>query len=308
MSDPEAGGRAGRGTAGQVVVITGASSGIGLATAQLLAAEGARLVLAGRSELSLRRAQRDCREAGAAETLTVLTDVLEEDQVERLAAAAVEHFGRIDAWVHTAAVVAYGRFEDVPAAVFRRVVDTGVHGTAHVARAALRRFRQQGAGTLVLTGSLLGEIVTPYMSSYVTSKWAVRALARALSIETRDQPAVRVCVVSPGGVDTPVYLQAANYAGRVGRPPPPVDPPRKVARAVVRSLHHPKDRRSVGWGNPVARLGFTVTPALFDLLVGPLMRMTGLSRQRVAAQDGNVFRPQPELEEVQGRWGRRWTS
>lgn len=292
----------------RVVVITGASSGIGLATALLLAGQGARLVLSGRSEVTLRRAEQQCRQAGAAQVLVVVADVLEPDQVDHLAEAAVERFGRVDAWVHSAAVVAYGRFEDVPAEVFRRVVDTGIHGTAHVARTALRRFRLQQDGTLVLVGSLLGEIVTPYMSSYVVSKWAVRALARTLSIETRDQPRIRVCAVSPGGVDTPVYLQAANYAGRVGRPPPPVDPPEKVARAVVRSLDRPQDRRSVGWGNPVARLGFTATPALFDLLVGPLMRLTGLSRRRVAEHDGNVFRPRPDLEAAHGRWGRRWTS
>ena len=80
-----------------------------------------------------------------------------------------------------------------------------------------------GHGTLVLTGSLLGEITTPFMSSYVTSKWAVRGLGRLLEIENRDLAGVQVCVVSPGPVDTPVYRQAASYAGRVGRPPPPVD-------------------------------------------------------------------------------------
>ena len=92
----------------------------------------------------------------------------------------------------------------------------------------------------MLTGSLLGEIATPYMSSYVTAKWAVRGLARVLAIEARETPDVHVCVVSPGGVDTPVYLQAANYAGGTGRPPPPVDRPEKVARAVFAFAGRPQ--------------------------------------------------------------------
>jgi NAD(P)-dependent dehydrogenase (short-subunit alcohol dehydrogenase family) len=217
---------------GRVVVVTGASSGIGRATARRLAAEGASLVLAARGAESLAAAARECEAAGA-EVLVALTDVSDEDDVRRLADTAVARFGRVDAWVHTAAVVAYGRFEDVPSGVFRQVLDTGIHGTVHAARAALRQFRSQGHGTLVLTGSLLGEIATPYMSSYVTSKWAVRGLARVLSIETRHDDGIHVCVVSPGGVDTPVYLQAtcsprsrgstrstASGAGAGGRQPP----------------------------------------------------------------------------------------
>ncbi len=288
-----------------VVVITGASSGIGRATALALAGEGTRLVLAARSVDSLADAAAECRSLGA-DVVTVVADVCEEDDVDRVCKEALSSFGAVDGWVHTAAVVAYGRFEDVPSATFRRVVDTGVHGSVHAARVALRQFRVQGHGTLVLTGSLLGEIATPYMSSYVTAKWAVRGLARVLAIEARETPDVHVCIVSPGGVDTPVYVQAANYAGRVGRPPPPVDPPEAVARAVVRSLHDHRQRRSVGPVNLVVRAGFTLLPQVFDVLVGPLMRAGGLSREAVAAHDGNVFEAQPTGDAMHGRWGRHW--
>jgi short-subunit dehydrogenase len=290
---------------GLVVVVTGASSGIGRATALALAARDARLVLSARSATSLEAAAGECRAVGA-DVLTVVADVVDEADVERVRTSAVARFGRVDAWVHTAAVVAYGRFEDVPSATFRRVVDTGAHGTVHAARVALDQFRSQGHGTLVLAGSLLGEIATPYMSSYVTAKWAVRGLGRVLSIETRGEPDVHVCVVSPGGVDTPVYRLAANYAGRAGRPPPPVDPPEKVARAVVRSLVDHRPRRMVGAANLVARAGFTLTPRLFDVLVDPLMRAGGLSRETVDPHDGNVFAPSPAGDAVHGRWGRHW--
>ncbi len=289
----------------RTLVVTGASSGIGRATALALADRGERLVLSSRSATSLEAAAVDCRARGA-EVVAVVGDVCDEADVERVRAAAVARFGGVDGWVHTAAVVAYGRFEDVPAETFRRVLDTNVHGSVHVARVALRQFRGQGHGTLVLTGSLLGEIATPYMSSYVTSKWAVRGLARVLSVEARQTPDVHVCVVSPGGVDTPIYLQAANYAGQVGRPPPPVDPPEKVARAIIRSLSDHRARRSVGPVNVIARAGFTLLPPVFDALVVPLMRAGGLSREPVAPHHGNVFTASPGGEAVHGRWGRHW--
>ena len=291
-------------TDSRVVVITGASSGIGLATALQLAARGERLVLSSRSLEALRRAEDQCRAAGAGGTLVVPADVADDAAVDTVLAEALARFGRVDAWVTTAAVVAYGRFEEVPADVFQRVVDTNVVGSANVARTALRHFRSVEAGTLVLTGSLLGEITTPFMGSYVTSKWAVRGLGRLLEIENRDLGDVQVCVVSPGPVDTPVYRQAASYAGRVGRPPPPIDPADKVASAIVRCLDHPTARVSVGALNPVVRLGFNAMPWAFDRLVTPLMKLTGLSRERTGPTDGNVFEPQPDAEQVSGGHGR----
>ena len=217
-------------------------------------------MLAARSAASLEAAAGECRAAGA-EVVTVVADVVDEDDVSRVLDAAVQRFGRVDGWVHTAAVVAYGRFEDVPVGD----LPPGAWTPTCTARCTSRgrrcaQFRRQGHGTLVLTGSLLGEIATPYMSSYVTAKWAVRGLARVLAIEARETPDVHVCIVSPGGVDTPVYQQAANYAGRAGRPPPPVDPPEKVPAAVVRA-GRPPAARSVGPANLVVPAGFTAAAA-----------------------------------------------
>ncbi len=177
----------------------------------------------------------DCHDRGV-ETLVATADVGEQADVDRAFDAAVDRFGRVDAVVNSAAAVGYGRFEDVPAEVFDRVIVTNLLGTANVARTALRQFRRQSGGHLVLMGSLLGKIAVPFMSPYVTSKWGVHGLARILQIEARQTPGIEVSVVSPGSVNTPAYLQAANYAGWEGRPPPPIDPPEKVARAVVRCL------------------------------------------------------------------------
>jgi len=292
-----------------VVVITGGSSGIGRATALACARRGDRLVLAARSAVSLQAAAADCRAAGSkveVEVEVVPTDVAAQAEVDALLATAVERFGRVDAVVHSVTVVAYGRFEEVPAAAFDRVVATTLIGAANVSRAALRLFRDQGGGSLVIVGSLLGKIVTPYMSSYVTSKWGVQGLARTLEVEARSTPGIQVSLVSPGSVDTPVYRQAASYLGRDGRPPPPVVPPEKVARAVVRCLDRPRRDVNVGVANPIAILGFRMLPALFDVLVTPLMRLGGLSRQPSEPNDGNVFAPHPDGDAVHGEWGRRW--
>jgi NAD(P)-dependent dehydrogenase (short-subunit alcohol dehydrogenase family) len=286
-----------------VVIITGASSGIGRATAQMLARRGDRLVLAARSGQALDATAREC---GVAETLVVPTDVADPAAVDALFAAAVSRFGRVDAVVHSVTVVAYGRFDEVPAPVFDQVIAVTLTGTANVARTALRLFPGAGGGRLVLVGSLLGKIATPYMSSYVTAKWAVHGLARTLQIEARQTPGVDVSLVSPGGVDTPVYRQAASYYGRGFRPPPPVDPPEKVARAVVRSLDRPRRETSVGIANPLVVAGFRSLPFVYDRLVGPLMRVGGLSKAPVPPHDGNVFAPVPAGEATHGEWGRHW--
>jgi len=288
-----------------VVLVTGASSGIGRATAQQLARPGARLVLASRSAPALAEVERACVQRGAT-VLVVPTDVADNAAVVALFAAALERFGRVDAVVHSAAVVAYGRLEDVPDEVFDHALDVNLLGTVRVARAALRLFRDQGGGRLVLVGSLLGKIATPYMSSYIAGKWGVHGLVRTLQIEARQTPGVDISLVSPGGVDTPVYAQAGSYTGRIGRPPPPVDPPEKVAQAVVRAIGRPRREVSVGLAKGLTVTGFRLLPGVFDLLVTPLMRWGGQSRQRVGAHPGNVLEPQPTGEAVHGQWGRHW--
>lgn len=283
---------------GAVVVVTGASSGIGRATAARLSGSGMRVVLASRSREALESAALDC----AGETLVVPTDVSSAEQVEALLDAATERFGRVDAVVHSAAVLAYGRFADVPADVFDRTLEVTLGGTANVARSALRRFEAQGGGRLVVVGSLLGKIATPYMSAYVTAKWAVHGLVRCLQIEARRTPGVEVSLVSPGGVNTPVYLQAGTYAGRHGMPPPPVVSPERVARDVVRCLDRPARDLDVGPANLVTVLGFRVLPALFDVLVTPLMELTGLQRTVVGPTAGNVLEPSVAGEATRGPW------
>ena len=172
----------------RAVLITGASSGIGRATALALAERGAVLVLVARRRPELEELASVCKERGASGVLVAPADVSDvvawEDSFER----AVAEFGRVDVVVHAAAVAAYGRFTEIPGEVFDRVQKVNVNGTANVARTALRQFEAQREGHLVVFGSLVGKISTPYLSPYVTSKWAVHGLARTLQAEL---PAIR---------------------------------------------------------------------------------------------------------------------
>ncbi|RQX17695.1 short-chain dehydrogenase [Micromonospora ureilytica] len=281
----------------RVVVIVGASSGIGRATARAFAERGDRLVLAARATTTLAEVRAECADV---DVLTVSTDVTEPDALDALARAAIDRFGRIDVWVHTAAVMAYGRFDELPGRVFDQVVRTDLLGAAGSVRVAVRHFRAAGAGTVIVTGSVLGHVTAPYMSAYVASKWGLQGLVRTVQQELRDSPEIRLCLVNPGSVDTPVYQQAANYLGRVGRPPAPVASPQRVARAIVDCVDRPRREISVGRLNVVLRAGFTVLPGVYDVLVGPLMRAAGLSGRSVAAHDGSVFAPNPAGEAVRG--------
>jgi NAD(P)-dependent dehydrogenase (short-subunit alcohol dehydrogenase family) len=289
---------------GRTVLVTGASSGIGRATALMLAHEGAQLVLVARSPVSLAQAAAECEAVGAA-TLVVPADVTDPDAVQDAFDEAERAFGAVDGVVHSAAALAYGRFEDIPAEVFNRSVETTLVGTATVARCALRAFGERG-GNLVVVGSLLGKIATPFMSPYIAAKWGVHGLVRTLQIEARSTPQIGISLVWPGAVNTPVYLQAGTYLGRQGRPPAPVDPPEKVARAAVRALARPRRESSVGVANHVMVAGFRFLPAVFDVLATPLMRLGGLERGEVADTPGNVVTPNPSLEAVHGPWGRHW--
>jgi NAD(P)-dependent dehydrogenase (short-subunit alcohol dehydrogenase family) len=290
----------------RTVVVVGATSGIGRATAHRLAAQGACLVLAARSPETLEQARQECLSRGATDVLTVPTDVGERAQVEALFSRSTERFGRLDGVVHGAAVIAYGRFEEVPAEVFDQVITTNLIGTANVARSALQVFDEQDGGSLVLIGSVLGKIATPYMATYCTSKFAVQGLARILQIEAREKPGVHVSLVSPGGVDTPIYDQAGSYTGRPGNPPPPVASPEWVAAKVVAALDKPGRDIAAGPVNWVMVTGFRVLPAVYDVMVGPMMRLLGQGKPGLPAGAGNVFDAVPDKEAVHGRWPHLW--
>ncbi len=285
----------------QVVVITGASSGIGRGVAHAFAARRAIVVLAARSAETLAEVARECQERGA-RGLAVPTDVSDEAAVQGLARRAVEEFGRIDVWVNAAAVWSYGRFEDTPGPVFRQIVDTTLFGQVHAARAVLPQFRSQGYGVLVNIASLYGRLASPYVAPYVTSKWGLLGFSEVLRQELRDAPGIAVCTILPSSVDTPIYRHAANYVGRQIRPLPPVTAPERVVAAVVRAVDRPKAEIIVGRAHHLGAWAHRLTPRLYDRLVGPLVNQFALQSIPSPAHDGNVFTPDPASNALDDGW------
>lgn len=290
-------------TSPESVLITGASSGIGRATALELAGRGARLVLVARGSQALEETADEARAAGAAEVLVRPADVTDEDAIRAAVDSAVTRFGRLDAVVHAAQVMAYGTIEEVPREVFETVVETAVHGTAVVARVVLPLFREQGEGHLLVVNSLLGQVATPLMGSYVAAKWGQLGLIRVLQQETRDAPGVRVSAIQPGGVDTPIYFQAASWTGSTGRPPPPVYSPQRLGRRIVSLLDRPRRQVQAGIFNPLITAAFRLAPGVYDVLVGPLLHRLAIADDDVPPTEGNVFASRPQGNRTEG--GRR---
>lgn len=288
----------------RVVLVTGASSGIGEATARLAARRGDHVVLLARGPDALARVAADCDALGAASTTVTAADVSDDDAVRRAVGTAVDRHGRLDVVVSNAGVVAYGRLEDVPVEVFDKVVETNLLGTVNLVRHVLPVLREQERGSLVLVGSIIGHIAVPEMGAYVLSKWGVRGLARQLRVDNRDRPGLRFGYVAPGGVDTPIYDQAATYSDSVGRPPFPVQDPERVAARVLAAADHPWRGGQTSVANQAIRFGFRVLPPVYDRLVGPLFSVVAQDLVRpVVHAPGNVLASRQELNALRGSHG-----
>lgn len=282
----------------RTVLVVGAGSGIGMAVAQQLSARGDRVVLVGRDGARLEQVAA----ALGGPTLVAPADITDVDAVEAAFAAAERAFGHVHGVVTTAQPMAYGTLEQVPPEVLGRMSEVAVVGTAHLARAALPRFRAAGGGTLVVVSSLLAEIAVPSLGAYCAAKWGQLGLVRSLQGELRREPGLHACLVLPGAVDTPIYHQAASYAGSAGSAPPPVASPEHVARGVLASLDRPRRMRHVGPVNLPTVAGFRLTPALYDAIAPVLVRRVLLRGPQVAPHAGNVFTPTPDGEALRGGW------
>ncbi|HEX2105972.1 MAG TPA: SDR family oxidoreductase [Solirubrobacteraceae bacterium] len=283
-----------------VVVVTGASSGIGRATALAFADAGARVVLAARRGQALRDVADDCRGRGA-EAVAVPTDVRDAATVGRLADEAESRFGGIDVWVNNAGVTLLGRFEDAPADLWREVLETNFFGTVNGARAAVPALRRRGGGVIVNVGSVNSRVGAPYASAYVASKFAVRGFAECLRDELRGE-GIDVCTVMPGSIDTPLFQHAANFAGRAIKPLRPVLRPERVAAAIVRCAKRPRREVVVGMSGRQLIAFHDLALPLIERVMTRNVEREHFLQQPAGASAGNLREPVAEWTGVTGGW------
>jgi len=274
---------------GAVVVLTGASSGIGRAAARRFARQHARLFLVARSAEALAEVAEECRDAGAAAVTAYPFDVAEPEAHERLVARVLAECGRVDVWVNDAAVMSYGRIEDTPVDVQRRIVEVNLLGVMWGTRAVVPVLRRQGRGVLINVSSLYGKMTTPYVSGYAASKFGILGFTQTVRQELHDVPGVAVCAVLPGSMDTPIFRHAANYIGREIKPVPPVSSPRRVARAIVDLAQHPKAQVEVGRLHHLASRGHAVLPGAYGDLAPGVMRFVAIGDEPQEKHSGNLF-------------------
>jgi NAD(P)-dependent dehydrogenase (short-subunit alcohol dehydrogenase family) len=291
-----------------VIVVTGASSGIGRETALQLAKAGARVVLAARREDPLHSLQEECEQAGA-QCLVVPTDVANEDEVKALAARTVEHFGRIDGWVNNAGVYALGSFEQMPLHVFRRVMDVNYFGVIHGTRAAAARMKtQKEGGVIVNVSSQAASVSTALASAYTASKHAVRGFTSAVRQELLHSP-VQLSNVMPAGIDTPLFEHAANFSGREAKAPPPVYPPEKVAHVILKVLVKPEAEIYVGAVAPMMGGLRHALPAAFDRMMRKQSIQGHFKKGPQEVTEGNLYHPVAHGTSVHGGYygrSRQW--
>jgi short-subunit dehydrogenase len=273
----------------QVIVITGASSGIGLATAELAAARGALLVLVSRSTQTLQNIAHRLHACGAP-TIAVTADVADREQVQAAADAAIMRFGRIDTWVNDAGVSIYGRLDEVNEMDSRRLFDTNFWGVVNGSLVALPYLRNGGA--LINVGSEVSEAVLPLQGMYSASKHAVKGFTDALRVELEelDKAPISITLIQPSAVNTPYPEHARNYlAGEPMLPSPLIDP-REVAEAVLKA--------AVDGGRDV-KVGAmaSLSTAMSKLLPAVADKLAALQAERQMRDEsprhplGTLFRP-----------------
>lgn len=277
---------------------------MGRAIALEFARKRVRLILASRDLTVLEDAANECRAQGAT-VIAHSLDMSDVVAVEELRRRAVGEFGRIDVWVNCAALLLFGRFEDLPADDFRRVVEANLIGYANGCRAALTQFKAQGGrGVLINMGSMLGIVGEPFASAYVATKFAIRGLSACLRQECVDIPEIRVCTVLPGALDTPIYRSAGNYFGRTPRAIFPVYSPETAARIVVRLAERPRPEALVGTFAYALMLA-GLAPRVLERMIGRFAAGLQFKEEDAPPVPGNLFES-IHSGAVSGGWQEYW--
>jgi NAD(P)-dependent dehydrogenase (short-subunit alcohol dehydrogenase family) len=277
----------------QVMVITGATSGIGLATARRAAERGARVVLCSRNQSELEHTVDQIRQSGGA-ARSVVADVSNADEVQGLAAEAVEAFGALDTWVNNAGVSFFGRLMEVALEDMRQLFEVNFWGTVYGSRAAIPHLRRNG-GALINIGSVVSDRAIPLQGAYSASKHAVKGFTDALRMELEEERApVSVTLIKPSSIDTPYFQHAKNYMEVEPKPPAPVYAPEVVANAILRAAEHPVRDITIGGGGRFLSAVGTALPRLTDFYMERAMFKSQRSNLPSKARADNLYGPSGE--------------
>jgi NAD(P)-dependent dehydrogenase (short-subunit alcohol dehydrogenase family) len=284
----------------QVVVVTGASSGIGLATALEAGKRGARVVLASRDEQDIRNAAEQITAAGG-QAISVVADVGDKAAMESVAEQAVAAFGRIDTWVNNAGVSIYGLIEEVPLDDAHRLFETNYWGVVHGTLAALPHLKRHG-GALINVGSELSETAMPLQGHYAASKHAVKAFTDTIRMELHKEDApVSVTLIQPAAIDTPYTEHAMNYLGVEPKHVPPVYAPEIVADAILACAQSPHRNLRVGGAAKMFSTMEKVAPTLGDKFK-ERTAFDGSRTDEAARDDDTLYSPRPNDARVRGQY------
>ena len=275
----------------QVIVITGASSGIGLATAKMAAERGAKVVLVARDPEGLASARVEIEGRGG-RVVTAVADVASFEEVRGVAKVAVDAFGQIDTWVNNAGLSIYGPVEEVPVEDARRLFDVNYWGVVHGSLTAITRLKDHG-GAVINLGSVVSDRAIPLQGHYSASKHAVKAFTDALRMELEKEGApISVTLIKPGAIDTPFPEHARNYMEAEPKHPPPVYDPSVVAEAILFCAEHARRDLIVGGGGKMTAAMHNV-PRVADRY----MRATMFDQQKMKKptrrdREDSLYEPQ----------------
>ena len=285
----------------QVVVVVGASSGIGRETALRFAQRGAKMVVSARSEPGLTSLVDEIRRGGG-EAMAVAADVAEFDQVKGVADRAVATYGRLDTWVHLAAVALYAPFEQTTPEEFKRVVEINLLGQVYGAMAALPHLKRQGGGALIHISSVEARRAFPLHTAYASAKHGIDGFLEALRVELRHESLpISVTQILPGSINTPLFDKARTKLGVKPMPPPPLYQPNTVADLILYAAEHPRREYIAGGGGQAMLLTQRLSPQLMDALTtrfGYQLQRTDEPKPEDAPH--NLFAPIQGYDRVEG--------